>query len=579
MGWIDRYRFTLTHPTEGARVVVPLLDDLVIRLEKDKEGVIFRKLVKTPLVLWNDIANAQLDFDWIDGINSGVNRCEKIDLLVEVSDGGSWQTLGEGYISLNDAKFNIRNCQAELAVRKKDDYSCLEEQGQTKVNVLSGATKYEVKGLVGYLEETVCGPSFFPNIDLYAPPLNDSCITAGEGWVAKRNLGLSLFPIGGGYYEGELRTTWTRERVDASPSSPPGSGWISIGGDSWVRSVPTAYNYEESQVQETPEGEAFLEQVWDVVSEYVFRNAMTLQDVLEKIVTEVGCTGLTIRSDFFRINEGSIPATAPYNAATAGFDQILVFQKSDVVTPNVSSGSTRLEVTWNDMMEMLVNTFNVAWKMEGTVIRIEHISYFQGVNGLDLTGADYLEYITNLNNFEYSSGDLPIRERWGWMDQVSGFFEGEDIIFGVACASEKVEVKEFRISQVTTDVHYIWERPNDISLEGMVFMAAYLDGSDYIYNIEDDYVNGHLAMTNLHDNYWKYDRPQPEGTMNGVSTNFVTSKKLKKQEALSVKIRPEVFVTIVPDNYFGTEMGWGELQEAEWHTRNGMLEISLNYDN
>lgn len=580
MGWIDRYRFTLTHPTEGARVVFPIMDDLVIRMEKDRDRkVIFRKLVKSDLVLWNDLENGNLDFDWIDGINSGADRCEKIDLLVEVRISGAYQTLGEGYVSLNDAKFNISSCRVTLPVRKKDEYTCIEEQADTKVNVLSGTPKHLVKGQLGYIETVICPPLYYPSVDLTQLEgiFNSSCISPGQGWVAKECLWLTLHPVGGGYYEGDLRTTWIRERMDGLPSAPPGQGWISLGGGTYVREVPVTYDYEESSIQYTPEGEVFAILVWKILSTDVYQNGVTLKTVLEKIISST-CGGLTVKSKFFRINETTIPNTAPYNAAKLGFDQIMVFQKSDIVRPTVPFPATRLETSWKEMMEMLKLIFNVEWKLEGADIRIEHISYFEAENGLDLTTGSFLQYVTKKNNFEYDSTELPIRERWRWMDRVSAFFEGNDIIYGGACSSDKVEIADYSITQVTTDVPFIRGNREDIALEGMVFMAVYSFGSEYAYNIEEGSINGHLAMKQLHPNYWKHDRPLINGVMNGASTSFVSAKKIKKQEGLTVKVSPDAFVSVDPSELMKTEIGWGEVQEAEWHSRNCMIEVNLNHD-
>jgi len=589
MSWISKYRFTLTHPVVGSRVVTPLISDFQVEYSRDDEWGFYRKDSPTELLF------AQDDYDWIIAIEQGADRCEKIDLLVEVNSGSSFVTYHEGYISLTDATFDTDNCRVTLTARSTDDYTCLFENWETEYDVLGPFATVEVQGLLGVLEfETCVGSIPAPGINLppignLADPANTAqgCLTnPADGWTLYTNTLIitnTTDPQPGPFY-GTLSTVWVREKfVDPSLpyTAPAGSGWIQIAPDTWVRSVPVVFDAANSVINESVDGlETLTAEIQYIIpGQEDYDNGMPLANVLQ-VLAGTAC-GLTVKSKFFRINDTAPPpSTAPYVAAVAGFDEIIVWQKSDIIRPSVSGNATVLITTLKEMIEQLKAVFNISFRVEdsGATLRIEHVSYFEGVNGLDATTSTYATYIDRRNEYSYLNIKVPLRERFEWMDDSSAFFTGEDIIYPASCAGEDQRIEIIQATRVTTDIAAIRADEERFTLQGMVFGAVYNTSGIRYWNLDSGYVNGHLAYTNLHENYWRHDRPLIEGNMNGVDTIFSSAERIKQQEQLSIKIPLSVFLTLNPDNYIKTGLGWGEIVTAVYSAKNCQFETQLTHE-
>lgn len=569
MPWIDKYRFTLTHPVAGSQVVTPLIDDLVVE-GKQETRFAWRKKLSTPLLFTG------ADYDWLYAIETGADRCEEVSIEVEVYCGGDWETLYTGYLKMDDGQWNPVQCRVAIAVSIDDEYSCILEGWKEEKNILNVPTSYTVTGLVGYIEEVTCGPNAVAGVVLSNPPTDDSCLSDANAWRVLENQLSGLEDLGAGTYEGLIETTWVRERVDSSPSMPSGNGWISIGGNSWVRELAVQFVSEEVT---TPDNITyFINQLWEVTGDIEFDNARTLGDVLELLNP---CAGTyTIQSDFFRINEGALPATDPYNAAAGGFDQIMVWQKSDIVRPNANYNATKGILTFEKAMNYLRNMFNVEWKVEGTVIRIEHISYFEDDNGLDLTAPAYEEWIDKKNTYSYINTQKPKYERFSWMDSVTSYFEGDPIVYDNACANKEENSEMFfRVDEVSTDIAFMNGNEDEIALQGFAMAAVYDDGAGgFYFNTDDGNVNGHLSWTKLHDNYFRHSRPQIAGNMNGADETFDSAIPSKQQEELVVQIECADFLAFDPEQRVQTQIGWGEVSSWSYSAKKCSLTLQILHE-
>jgi len=603
MTWISKYRFTLTHPTAGSRTGTPIIGDLLLAGSQENRFV-WRTELSTELLF------SSADYDWLYAIEQGSDRCEKIELLIEVSSNDTWETFYTGYLTCENGQWNIDDCRVTLPASIEDDYTCILEGQDEEVNILDDTTKYTASVLVGYLEATTCeetnytGPTTPVFSDLTAI---DNCITPGEGWVFLRSY--YFLPGGGGNIN---RTTWVRERVDGSTSQPFGEGWINISPGTWVREPILSDDYTVAidnwpvaapgttlewdaykqvigaQIQRDETGDivddqGFLELEPTADGGYLYYkpdeydNAIRLEDVLNELNP---CAGTyTIRSDFFRINEGTLPITDPYVAAADGFEEILVWQKSDIIRPDSDFNARKGITTWEEFMEYLQIIFNVQYRIEATVIRIEHVSFFEGDDGLDFT-ALYANSIYKRNNYSYNNVNKPLYERFEWMDDVTPYFAGDPIIYDNACSNrEDGSEKVYRPREISTDVGYLARNEDQASLQGFVLGAGFSDGSGgYYLDIESGYVNGHLSWTRLHDNYFTYARPQLAGNLNGSDVTFDSVVPSKRQEQITVQMDIATFLTWNPSQRIKTGLGWGEVESWQYSAKSCKLDVNLVHE-
>lgn len=568
MTWFSKYRFTLTHPVAGTRVVTPVNDDILIRGRRESRFV-WRRELPAELVF------KKADFEWLYAIETGADRCEKIALLVETKCAGTWQTFYEGFLTCDSAQWNPRGCIVRMTPRIEDTYTCIFENWKEEKNLLSIGTSYTVTGLVGTVETLVCGFDAITGVTLTDPPTNNDCWSDANAWTVLENRLDLLEESTPGLYDGDIRTTWVRERVDSSPSMPAGNGWISIGGDSWVR--PVATQFVSESVTTPDEISYFILQTYELTGDITIDNARSFTDVLEYFNP---CPDdYTIQSDFFRVNDGALPSTDPYNAAADGFDQIAVWQKSDVVRPNANYNAQKGITTFEKLIGWLRTMFNAEWKVEGSIIRIEHLSYFEGSEGLDLTLPPYDDQIENKTSYQYNNAAKPHFERFSWMDKVTAHFEGDPIIYDNACSDKEKNSEQFyRVDEVSTDIAFMSDNEEDVSLLGFAMAAVYDNGAGgYYINTDDGFVNGHLGWTNLHDNYYRHGRPQLTGNMNGTDETFESAYPSKEQEILAVQIECSEFLSFDPGALVQTQLGWGEVMSWEYSAKKCQLTLQISH--
>lgn len=563
MTWFSKYRFTFTHPTAGARVVTPIIEDINVQ-GKQESRFVWRKTLATGLLFTKD------DFQWLYAIEGGAGRCDKTEVLIEVSCGGTWETLYSGFTTMDGGQWFPRACRVILKVSIDDEYTCIFEGWKEEKNILEVSPSYTVTGLGGYAEEVECGPDLYNDVVLTSIPENDTCLPDANAWTLLNNYFAGTLETSPGVWRGNLTTAWVRERMDDSPTQPGGDGWISIGGDSWVRTIGTVFTGETIDASSTL-------QEWELTQDFSFDNGRLLEDVLDFLNP---CTGTyTIQSDFLRINAGALPATDPYDAATAGFDAVMVWQKSDIVRPTADYNATKGITTFEKVLDWLRKMFNMEWRIEGSVIRIEHLSYFEGANGLDLTVAPYDEQIENQTSYQYNTAKKPQYERFSWMDPVTALFTGDPIVYDTGCTDKESNSEVFiRLEEVTTDISYANLNADGMALQGFVFGAVYINPDDnYYLNQDNSQLNGHLSWTNLHDHYYRHGRPQLTGNMNGTNETFESAYPSKEQEILAIQIECSEFLGFNPGDLVQTQLGWGEVMSWEYRAKKCQLTLQISH--
>ena len=125
------------------------------------------------------------------------------------------------------------------------------------------------------------------------------------------------------------------------------------------------------------------------------------------------------------------------------------------------------------------------------------------------------------DKYTFEKPDMPERYQFGWMDDVTQPFDG----FPIEMVSKYVnlgQIEDVSVAQFTSDIDYILLNPNEISKDGFVLLAAYLDGNDYKlpiinvqYNSSDHYLQNAFAAFVLLVEYYAYDLPARNYKING----------------------------------------------------------------
>ena len=289
-------------------------------------------------------------------------------------------------------------------------------------------------------------------------------------------------------------------------------------------------------------------------------------------------------TDFFNINpDATAPSNTAYTASSA-LHTMFVFQKSDIKRPDDSNPATIGYLTLKDMLKWLRDMFNVYWRVEGTDFRLEHISYFEGTNGEDLTSTQPT-IVNNRNSFTFDNDKLIPRESFSWMDPTTDpDFAGLDIVYPNSCTDPELEPEETTLDRVFTDLGRVDSLPDSVSDEGFFFLATDLISATYYINREtgegsgDIKANAHLSWANLHENYLTWGRMQATGTLNNVSQTFNSYKRSKRQQPIQVLFSVSDFFALDLTDKLKTEIGWGDIEKGTFSATQCRYNVDLLHD-
>ena len=247
---------------------------------------------------------------------------------------------------------------------------------------------------------------------------------------------------------------------------------------------------------------------------------------------------------------GPYPAGAGNNYVT-GFtnklDNVVMAMASEVCG---AAPAYRPELSWNDLMEILHNTFNTWWYIdENGDVRVEHIYFWEIYFGTsyDLTTIDAGRWLTNTSKYDYTVEEIPKEEVWNWSDQWNGFDPAYITYYNCYLPGKTRYIKEYSLSDLTNDFEYIAPgsgnlatSPADCSdVPDSVYMflrcitKAEAEGLGYGAGVGEaipacadycvwwsrylgdgnDHLNAHLSPVNLLVNYWMHDRPLWQGNI------------------------------------------------------------------
>lgn len=498
-------------------------------------------------------------------------------------------------IKLNTAatKIDPLICTVTAKLDANDDYTCFLQEYDQEINILEGTTKHAVKPFLGEIQlQTIVEPA--PTTPATWPlssprTASSSFYTSAQGWTVIRNEinGVTLVssvPIPLYRAEINITTTYAREFV-AGGTTPPGDGWISVSGG-FARRIARVYSPARSQFLD-PDPNQII-QAYDVTglgedfTAVPIPNGVRLTDIL---TTFTPCS-LSVVSDFFGINgDGTAPTNTPYTEALENLQDYLWFQKSDVKRPQASNIATSGKTSFKKIMEVLQVMHNVRYRIAGSELRIEHVSYFTSSTGLDLTASPYSDYVDGKTSTTYDNTDAAKSEMWNWMETVSPMFTCIPIRYAEECLlSDAQDEIPYTATDMNSDVLYIQGNPDRVDDKGFVPVAAYRNGSDYYLvqetNLVDGnlYPNSHLAWANLLAHYHTYERLYPTGTLNNAATTFDSSRRRKVGEQIDIILsNASYWNTFNAGSSVETVIGVGEVTRADYDTLTCRLGLNVRY--
>lgn len=591
---LDRYFVVLTHNGD-TREVTPEDDDIVLSDEPVDGQIYFSRGTK------NDIEVFGEDYDWLYAIHISELRCMPVTIQIKKTvPGGVPYTEYTGDFYTSDCSFNEDRCRIRFKTKTQDKYEHLHSKWERPINILSGTPKGNIYTTFRTTDDPDTSDPFtemetdqtietvdiiFGGADFDDPDFKNPFY----GWVKKSES--IVFLAGGGGSPDKLRKTvnWIREVTVGVHDyvDLPGNGWsfysgVGSGGpERWTRYMNSMLKSEVITTSPVPgifqEERRYSHLASDMER---FTNGVALENVLNKLLTG---TDLTVKSEFFEINEtGDYP---PLNAiySTGRRPNIYVFQRSDILHPTFTDPATSAIVSLKAFLELLAKKFEVYPVIVGDVLEIEHISFRKGIHGIDFTTTQYRDNLEGLKAYTYDKDALPSGEKYVDNDGltiIQPWFKPFEFSydFGVNesvpqnCITRSGPVKEV-IADVLTDIQTMVARPDDFNAEGLAFISAFpaFGGRRFIDSSGiANYLMAPATLAYLYrdDKYYKYAR-------NESADSYMVMNTVKKY-----KIQSEIEVQLLDYSQFNpmeeqkTQFGWADIRSAEYSLKTGTLRFT-----
>lgn len=287
-------------------------------------------------------------------------------------------------------------------------------------------------------------------------------------------------------------------------------------------------------------------------------------DVMQYLLDQSGC-GLQVQSDFFNINpQGDAPDNRAYQAALLYLQNLVLFQKSDIKRFDATNKSAKpvWVIKIKEVLDDLWIMFKVKARIEGDILRLEHVSFYEAQPGNDYTN----EYYTR--ELQRDNIDTPRLTRFYFRDeQCSDYFKGLPI--EIYCGEGEVDA---RCTVFYTDLAFATDADNAESVadEGWFLMATNLVGDTYRC-IED---NRPLSFTELHANYHTYEMAGV-GKINGEEVVPDSILRTRKQPPFSVKKCCDDEWDV--ERLITTRLGQGEIENADLNLSTNELTLTAKY--
>jgi len=577
--------FTYSVDIASGTAVNPINDDLVFEERIDSDVNAYVRQLTTELVFRGDDYDLFYDYE-------ASGACAELEFNISYNSNPFYT--GILRIGSDRTSWDIDNCTFRATLDPSGDWQCFKADWEDEINILNNTTKRTVGTLLGSLVRETCGPVSNPvpiEIMGFFEQNVSGCLS---GPVSAYSIERAYIEFSGGTYNHYAE--WVSEQVvqdcsGGTPIPPPGDGWTLI-----TDNCPTNATYGRApQMEYVGELSDDTGKEWDntyQVAGTTDANGVTIIEVDNGVLLTDILTGKkpacidTVVSDFFGLNEDNThPDNAAYDEAAANLQHVIVFQKSDVKRPNAENNARTGTWTFRDLLESLRAQFNVEWRVTGTTLRIEHVSYFERDQGTDLTTGANERFTRGLHEYSYDGTLVPKREIWQYMETVSQGFTGQPIYYS-NCVSDDAEDAVIDMGRVNNDVSYIQANTDQVDDEGFVFVAAYFTtgkGYSYYFVSEesefggDTLLNGHMSIPNLQEHYHRWDRPLLAGRMNNVDTTFETAIPRKAQAEISIPMAPDSFAALDAYELINTQMGWGEVESFRYSARSCTLTLKLKH--
>lgn len=285
----------------------------------------------------------------------------------------------------------------------------------------------------------------------------------------------------------------------------------------------------------------------------------------------------TLQSNFLGINNIDDYVSLNYPSFDTQFDRqnLYLFHMSDVVRPTAYSQATRIPLNYEDIFAFF-KTMNLHIRIDGNVIRIEHASFFEDDDIIDIEEI-HPQAFAKKRVFEPINAEFPRKERFVPVDSEYPDFSEIEVFYNdraggtSPCVSN--ETTEFEIP-FYTDLKAIADSKNDFPDEGIAIGSAPSGAIGVSRTIlsNQDMPNEFLSFSRIFDNWHKHRKKRCEATFNGEQQEILSCVENKR--AIEVSIPCDY---IDPNKRYLTSLGLGRVHSSEYDPRTDFTTVVFDY--
>lgn len=552
------YRYYISW--SGAWLEIFLTRELKIKHEREKGMAYLRRKVDTVKFLRWQNPGAYLIFS-----NRITDICDNaIEIKFRISrtnrsgitDDNYWL----GYINLTDIKYNDTLGIVEFNPRPDDDYRWIDDNKDIKYDLLKSEITdrpfkwVETSHTVVIEYNTVNSPTspycYWEYIYLATEPAD---------WNDVVHFPATFAP--GNYYR------FKQQRLYVNPDD---TTWLPVisgenGEQYWTDTTSAQLT---NQDVESSRGSGNKAKLMIDILEYLFNTAPS------------NPSGFTISGDMLTNATNPITSDNPNPIRY----EMFIYTK---YLKGTNDYDTVCEITLDEVMDYLESK-NIYYYIDSGNIYFKHISEVPFSADIDLTDtATYLPKYQVLqdingdqtdNEFEYDN-DLPIKEIFEW---AAGYDKDGYISYSNILADPAKENNK-KYGRFMGDFAQAINNKDELPDDAYLVISTYLDSGTYYIITEDTYINDtlYVGLPNGCNNWWnilnayhKHNRPFKAGTIDGVATDFLSLRRIKKQKEL----RFPQLETLDNTKLITTNLGDGEIDSAEQDLDTDFINVELIYE-
>ena len=570
----------------GILAVVPLGEsDFSLEYERENDDKLSYKMQLSGKIVFKGEA-----FQRIMQMENSIYRCEEQTLTILKDCNGNEKTIFVGKISLNEGEFNLDKCEVVLKYSDDNTDKCYDDGKSKKVNLFQliyNRITVKTASFVGVIEEKNCNKNGTTQFET-----NYWC---GTGDPYSQNWSLVSWKImspDGTHHS--VKNTWKREIIEIGCSDSIDPEWVLIedncgttGKKKFAKKV-ALFNCVYSIYRDPSDADVYNWSSDCKVLGYegtsaTIDNGVLFSDVIQELVRSA-CPNLIVKSDFFQIDPEVVSSINYVTGKVSTVNNIVIFQKSDVKRLTDYNNASKLEIELEKLLEFLKKMFNVKWRIEGNVFRLEHVSRYSKNIGFDITSNELKKYFVGKRIYSYENNKIPEKEIFKFKEQEGGDWNMEIIYSGCVLNKKKNEIT-YLIDDATTDIVFAIQNPSPDSKlvedAGFCIVSTKKIGNEYFINSEPSPVGSRLnnvfAWVQLIRDFHYYERPMKTGKVNGTTTEFISTIPTKKGERFAIPYNVCQY-DFNPDDIVKTLIGNGIVSSAKHRFKDYFLEFELLYE-